>query len=190
MASLVKSIVAPELAKHHRLAFSLWAYGAPKPYVRLYGAEAKANIASQGGDVSIIALVDDVLPRVMLNRTRTAQQEFSDMYLRQLPPLGFDEVHLVSEFMEHCNFWDLLKHGLSCSTSEFQKMLPKSKKGHFEDLSLQELPIFLWHVRVIEASLEAFDLSGFVTGIGSEFFYLACKHLLRPFDIYFFKKIR
>lgn len=185
MASVVKSISVPEVHVPQRLGFSVWARGAPKSYLRAYGSEAKEVISGADGHVTTIALVDDILPRVTLNRTDAAQQEFSDMYLTQLPALGFDEVHLVSKFLGSCDFWDILKHGLGCSTSEFHKLLPQSKKGDLDGLTLDELSAFLWHVRVVEVALDLFDLTGFVAGIRSEFFYLTCRRLTKPFSIYF-----
>jgi hypothetical protein len=185
MASIVKSISVPPANVPQRLGFSVWARGAPKQYLSEYGSKLKKAISSADGYITTVALVDDVLPRVILNRPMEVQQELNEMYLTQLPLLGFDEVHLVSTFLGPCGLWDILKHGLCCSTSEFQKLLPQSKKGDPNSLTLDELSAFLWHVRVIEVALEIFNLSGFVAGIRSEFFYLTCRRLTKPFSVYF-----
>ncbi len=183
MATLAKTIAAAESAQ--RLGFSVWARSEPKSYLCEYGERAKNLLRSESRAISMIALVDDVLPQLTLGRSREQQREYNEKFLTMLPTLGFDDVHLISDFLDQNDFWSILKNGMGCSTSEFYKLLPQSKKGDIDNLKLDEVISFLWHVRVIEVSMELFDLSGFVAGIRSEYFYLTCRHLLKPFSVYF-----
>jgi hypothetical protein len=169
-----------------RFGFSIWARNQPKDYLSVY-PKALQEIGSELGskNVSLCALVDDVLPRITLSRTLNEQKEVSDSFLSKLPSLGFHEVYLVSNFVEESNVVDCLSYASRVTVAEFWKLLPKSKKEIQENVSLSEITSFLWHIYVLDMALKKYQLTGFIAGIRSEYFYLSARKLLPPHDTYF-----
>lgn len=171
-----------------RLGFSVWARNKPKDYLLKY-PEAAREIASKAGAgrVLLYALVDDIWPKLSLSRTHEEQREISLCYSAQLPGLGFDEVHLVSSFVEEMSLGGYWHHASKVSVPEFWKVLPQSKRGEADKLDLTEALSFIWHIHVLGAAFREFHLSALLAGIRSEFFYLAARKLLPPHDTYFIK---
>jgi len=168
-----------------RLGFSVWARNPPKGYLSIYPKAAEeARKRAESENVSLCALVDDVWPMVALSRTHREQQNISDQFAL-LPDLGFHEVHLVSDFVKDVALGAYLPHATRVTVSEFWKLLPQSKKTISDNLTLNEILGFLWHIHVLEIALGEFQLTGLLVGIRSEFFYLTARKLLPPHDVYF-----
>ncbi len=169
-----------------RLGFSVWARNPPKDYLSIYPKAAEEARKKAGSEnVSLSALVDDVWPMVSLSRTYKEQQNISDRFIALLPDLGFDEVHLVSDFVKDVALGAYLPFATRVTVSEFWKLLPQSKKSTLDNLTLNEILGFLWHIHVLETALGKFRLTGLLAGIRSEFFYLTARKLLPPHDVYF-----
>lgn len=169
-----------------RLGFSVWARNPPKDYLSIYSKAAEEARKRAGSEnVSLYALVDDVWPMVALSRTHREQQNISDRFIALLPNLGFHEVHLVSDFVKDVALGTYLPHAARVTMSEFWKLLPQSKKTILDNLTLNEILGFLWHIHVLEVALGEFRLTGLLVGIKSEFFYLTAHKLLPPHDVYF-----
>ena len=169
-----------------RLGFSVWARNPPKDYLSIYPKAAEEARKRAGSEnVSLCALVDDVWPMVALSRTHREQQNISDRFIALLPDLGFHEVHLVSDFVKDVALGAYLPHATKVTVSEFWKLLPQSKKTISDNLTLNEILGFLWHIHVLEITLGEFRLTGLLVGIRSEFFYLTARKLLPTHDVYF-----
>lgn len=169
-----------------RLGFSVWARNPPKDYLSTYPKVAEEARKRAGSDnVSLCALVDDVWPMVALSRTHKEQQNISEHFITMLPDLGFHEVHLVSDFVKDVTLGACLQYATRITVSKFWKLLPQSKKTISDNLTLNEILEFLWHIHVLEIALREFQLTGLLVGIRSEFFYLTARKLLPPHDVYF-----
>jgi hypothetical protein len=169
-----------------RLGFSVWARNHPKGYLSIYPKAAEEARKKAGSEnVFLCALVDDVWPMVALSRTPREQQNISDQFIALLPDLGFHEVHLVSDFVKDVALGAYLPNATRVTVSEFWKLLPQSKKNISDNLTLNEILGFLWHIHVLEIALREFRLTGLLAGIRSEFFYLTARKLLPPHDVYF-----
>jgi len=169
-----------------RLGFSVWARNHSKGYLSIYPKAAEEARKKAGSEnVFLCALVDDVWPMVALSRTPREQQNISDQFIALLPDLGFHEVHLVSDFVKDVALGAYLPNATRVTVSEFWKLLPQSKKNISDNLTLNEILGFLWHIHVLEIALREFRLTGLLAGIRSEFFYLTARKLLPPHDVYF-----
>lgn len=168
-----------------KLGFSVWARSGPKSYLAEYPKIAK-GLVSDGKfkSVKLVAFIDDVLPMITLGRTINEQRGVSKMYLDQMSILGFDSVHLVSDFVSMGQPWEYMKFASAFTSSEFAKLVPKSK-GEKSDLTLSEVVGFLWHLRVMESAMRNFQVTGFLAGIRSQFFYLAARQVLPSHNVYF-----
>ncbi len=177
----ITGVVKPD----QRLGFSVWARGSPKSYLSEYPELAKALAVNQKFEsLKIVALIDDVLPMITLGRNLIEQEKVSKEYTDKMPTFGFDSVHLVSDFVSHDLLWEYLKFATGFTGTEFMKLLPKSKQEQGE-LGLSEIVSFLWHIHVMEIAIDRFQLTGFLAGIRSQFFYLAARKVLTPHDVYF-----
>lgn len=182
---LASSLLRSPALSDQLLGFSVWAKTAPKDYLASYPEAAKAIAKSSSlASVGLIALVDDVLPRIMEKRTSEEQGEISKLYIAHLPKLGFDQVHLVSTFVSEDNPWDYFRFSTRFTGMQFAKLLPESK-GMQEGLNLSEVVGFLWHLYVLDNAMAKFKLTGFLAGIRSEYFYLAARQVLESHDVYF-----
>ncbi|MDB5265597.1 MAG: hypothetical protein JWM39_310 [Parcubacteria group bacterium] len=182
---ITSSIYTVPIVPLQRLGFSVWARGAPKPYLATYPQAAKSLIGENAiTEVKVVGLVDDIWPLILYSRTDEEQSQISQEYLTNLPQLQFDEVYLVSTFVDVSEYWEYLQYSLKFSTSQFLKLLPKSK-GTIDDLRSSEIIGFLWHLHVIRVAMEKFGLNGFLAGIRSEYFYLAARQALPPFSVFF-----
>ncbi|SRR6056297_1978449 len=169
-----------------KFGFSIWARKPPKNYLSIYPkAIQKIRKKEKSNDIFLYALVDDVLPKVVLSRTHEEQQKISEHYINLLPNLGFHEVHLVSNFVKKTALEVCLSYANGITVSEFWKLLPQSKKKFSDNLTLAEAFGFLWHIHVLKAAFDEFQLTGLLAGIRSEFFYLIARKLLPPHDVYF-----
>jgi hypothetical protein len=181
----IVSSIAKTTELEQRLGFSVWAKNNPKDYLVEY-PQAAATLRTSGKfkSVALTAIVDDILPRVILGRSLDEQATISAEYLKLLPNIGFDVVHLVSEFVPENFFWGYLKFAPRFSGSQFMKLLPEGK--HLENKSsFSEVVSFLWHLYVLEAAVDHFALTGFLAGIRSEYFYLAVRQVIPKIDVYF-----
>lgn len=175
--------VAPDVL---HFGFSIWARKPPKNYLSIYPKAAHKIQKERGvNSVFLYALVDDVLPRIVLSRTHEEQQNISNHYINLLPNFGFHEVCLVSNFAEEAALGACLSYANRVTISEFWKLLPQSKKNISDNLTLTEIFGFLWHIHVLEIAFNEFQLTGLLVGVRSEFFYLTVHKLLPQYDLYF-----
>lgn len=182
---IVSSILQSPQVSEQLLGFSVWARNDPKDYLASYPVAAKVIATSHHlKSVGLVALVDDVLPRILEGRTVDQQQEISNLYLAKLPKIGFDQVHLVSAFVPEGHLWGYLRFSTKFTSSQFSKLLPESKRKQGE-LDLFEVAGFLWHLYVLDVALGKFKLTGFLAGIRSEYFYLAARQALKSHSVYF-----
>jgi hypothetical protein len=161
-----------------RIGFSIWARTPPKPYLEAYPALAREMEGTE-----LIALVDDILPMLVAGNTTEVQAFLRDAFRRELPAIGFAETHFVSAFLSMEGLWEILRHGQRFNLKEFEKILPKSKKDASHPLSMREILSFLWHLRVMERSVEAFGIDTFIGGMRSEYFYLSVHKALPDVSI-------
>jgi hypothetical protein len=184
--SICKSKPATPSSKIARLGFSVWAKNSPKDYLSIYPKAAEeVRKTTQADTVCLCALVDDVWPMISLPRERQEQQEISNQFVTLLPNIGFHETYLVSDFIEDISLENCLPHAERTTWAEFWKLLPQSKKNIPENLTFVEVLEFLWQIYILEIALNKFQLTGFLAGIRSEFFYLAARKLLPPHDVHF-----
>lgn len=190
MTTIVSHIIARKPVTFQRkLGFSIWAKSEPKDYLVSYPEVARQlSKGDEKNGVELYALVDDVWPALTLSRTPEEQARYSSMYLEKLPELGFDHVYLVSDFACQNTLLEYLKYSNKVNMSQFIKLLPQHKKGQ-GDLGLDEVLGFLWHLYVLDLSIQKFDLSGFIAGIRSEYFYLAARQVLPSHDVFFLKTV-
>ncbi|MDD3998832.1 MAG: hypothetical protein PHR98_01855 [Candidatus Shapirobacteria bacterium] len=182
--SICKSLCTPPDVL--RLGFSVWARNSPKDYLSIYPKAAEEVQKKIGAkNVFLCALVDDVWPIIALSRTHIEQQNISNQFITLLPNLGFHEVHLVSDFVRDVTLGTYLPYATRVTISEFWKLLPQSKKNILDNLTLNEILGFLWHIHVLQIALREFKLTGLLVGIRSEFFYLTARKLLSSCDVYF-----
>jgi len=182
---VVSAIHRTPIFPDQKFGFSVWARGEPKPYLAEYPRVAKTIAGNHGlKSHALLAIVDDVLPAVQLSRSADEQNRMSELYRKQLPELGFDEVCFVSDIVPAASFGDYLKFASGFTSMQFMKLLPETKKAKSE-LKLTEVIGFLWHLRVMEVAIERFSLTGFLAGVRSEFFYLAARQVLQPHDVHF-----
>ncbi len=182
---LASSLVRSPPLTQQLLGFSVWARTAPKDYLASYPEAVKTVATSFGlASIGLIALVDDVLPRILEKRTTEEQREISKQYLAELPKLGFNEVHLVSAFVPEDDMWGYFQFSTRFTGMQFSKLLPESK-GTQSELYLSEIAGFLWHLYVLDNAIAKFHLTGFLAGIRSEYFYLAARQALETHDVYF-----
>ena len=177
---------ATDCSQTLRIGFSVWARSPPKEYLSAYpNAFQEIRGDSNSAHDALLALVDDIWPRMMLSRTPEEQKNVSDQYAHMLPRMGFTEVHLVSEFSDTTALKQCMYLGEKVTLSEFYKLLPQSKKVDFDRLTMVEILGFLWHVNVVQNAIDKYGLTGIIAGIRSEFFYLTARKLLSPHDLYF-----
>ncbi len=136
----------------------------------------------------LYGIVDDVLPQFIFRRTVDEQQFISRQYVNHMKDIGFTDVYLSSDIMHNMPIIDLIESAKQVTIAEFFKMLPRHKRNQLEKQTMVQVLSFLWQAELLRNILTQKKLSGFITGIKSEFFYLMLRKLLPPHSTFFIER--
>lgn len=172
-----------------RIGFSVWAKKPPGDYLVNY-IHALDEIKKETSckNMHLYGVVDDVLPQLIFRRTVDEQQFISQQYVKCMKEIGFTDVYLSSDIMHSTSIIDLIVSAKKVTIAEFLKMLPRHKRNQLEKQTMVQALSFLWQAELLRNILIQKKLSGFITGIKSEFFYLMIRKLLPPHSTFFVER--
>jgi hypothetical protein len=183
---IVSTLYSDQKSQKQILGFVLWAMSPPKDYISKYGLIGNKILTSSGKhDGVLVAAVDDIFPMIISGRGKEEQQGINNDYSQKLISSGFSSVVFSSEIVNpSLALSECLLVGKEFTTSQFIKLLPKSKHDSFRDLTLFELFEFLWQLYFIKAVISHYNTTGLLGGIKSEFLYYAVRQIFKSQDIY------
>lgn len=157
---------------------NVWTKNMPKPYLEDFSEFAHQQ------EVPIIAIVDDVLPEVVFNRTPEETLAYNDAYSSQLESLGFEEIVFVSDMLPERDD-DLARvvgMGRRVGLSVFLRLLPETKTIQAKELTLAEVIDACWQLEVLDNGLSVCGVTSYLTGKRSTALFRMAKDIIPEFD--------
>ncbi len=167
-----------EKVTNSKYGFNVWTKNAPKSYIDLF-----AKYASER-NTPIGALVDDVLPGAVFNRTPQQTAEMNAQYYDYMINAGFNDVIFVSELFEDRNY-DLQRiytASRKITLSEFISLLPEYKRLKQPDTGLNEMIDPCWQLEVLSAGISVRGISTYLTGKRSLALFRSAKDHIANFN--------
>lgn len=162
--------------------FPVWARAEPKDGLAQY---PKAIKSLGLHSVTLIALVDDILPSIIFERNPEEQAKITGSFRKILPSMGFDDVCILSDTGYEPTISEMLSYSQSYTVNEFARVLPERKTLADGDYQLSEVVEFTWQIGVLRFAMESLGCTAFIAGMHTKFFYLAAKKVLPKVDLYF-----
>lgn len=161
-----------------RLGFNIWTKNSPKPYIEDFAEFAKRQ------NLPIVAVVDDVLPEAVFNRTSSQTVEMNERYIQYMNDIGFESVSIVSEMIPHrdedlfyvCQMSDRI------AVSSFLGLLPERKRDAANNLRLSEAIDPCWQLHVMQAGMATQGITKYLTGKRSTALFRLAKTVIPDFE--------
>ncbi len=161
--------------------FPVWAREEPKDGLAQYPKAIKSlGLPS----VTLVALVDDILPSIIFEGSPEEQTRITGAYREVLPNMGFDNVCVLSDTGYEPTISEMLSYIQSYTANEFARVLPEKKTFADGDYQLSEVVEFAWQIGVLRFALESLRCTAFIAGMHTKFFYLAAKKILPKVNLY------
>ena len=164
-----------------RLAFLLWMkHESPPAYLE---SATAAFVALQRKTVVdsravCIAIIDDIVPNLLLSRSEEAAQAVRDNYRLATVAAGFGLTVFASELtVARTPLQHLVEVGADLPMSSFREILPLAKREQFSDIDLQELMVCQWQLALIKCSVGELGVDGLLAGVGSAHLYHFARQL-------------
>lgn len=177
---IAESIIAREYTPQ-RILFPIWARTPCKE-----GLAKFANTAKElNPDIRTVMLIDNILPRVLFNRSPDQQQQVDRTYRDNAPDLGFDEIHFLAELeyqFSLLEFFDMCK---KFTQNEFKFVIPSHKTSVDGDYNAVDMAEFVWQLGSCRYGLEKLHCDSIIAGMATRHFYYVARKQFPKINIYF-----
>lgn len=160
------------------LGFNIWTKNMPQPYLEQYAE------AAQDRGASLVAIVDDILPAVVFDRTPEQSTTYNEAYRTAMSGMGFARIEFVSDILPERdedlrNVFDMSER---ISLNAFAALLPEKKRQVLDDLTLTELIDTCWQLHVLEQGMSYAGITRYLTGKRSTAIFRQAKHVIDGFQ--------
>ena len=160
------------------LGFNTWTKNLPQKYLELYTESAAQR------QLPLVAIVDDVLPEVVFNRTKEESHEYNEAYRMSMLEMGFDRIEFVSDILPDRNedLAQIYRISNNVSLPAFLALLPERKRDIEHTLSLSEIVDTCWQLTVLEAGMSYTGITRYLTGQRSTALFRYAKKTINGFE--------
>lgn len=160
------------------LGFNIWTKNMPQPYLEMYAEVAQAR------QLPIVAVVDDVLPAVLFNRSAEQSADYNEAYGNSMLGMGFQRVEFVSKILPErsADLSRLYSVSTRVSLPSFLALLPERKRLAGETLKLSEVVDTCWQINVLESGMTCAGVTRYLTGKRSTALFRYAKKVIDDFE--------
>jgi hypothetical protein len=160
------------------LGFNTWTKNFPQQYLELYTDSA------QKINLPLVAIVDDVLPEVIFNRSNEQSLEYNEAYRTTMLEMGFNRVEFASTLLPERSedLTHLYQISSKVSLPGFLALLPERKREIEQTLTLSEVVDTCWQLSVLEAGMSCTGITRYLTGKRSTALFRYAKKVINGFE--------